>query len=212
MLYAFDTYTLDLTQYELRQAGRLVPLEPRVFDLLAYLVQHSGRTVTTEELLERLYPNQFAPVDRLTNAVAQARRALGDTSQTQRYIQTVRRRGYRFIASVDIRQQTEMDAQSPPAVAPPILTEQHSLDQADVGSPPLPVQSPPPSVPLSAPDSVSAPRATKPGTPEAERAPADGARMSAGRRVRACQAPRSRRAARGDAGLPRARCRDRAAL
>jgi DNA-binding winged helix-turn-helix (wHTH) protein len=40
MLYAFDTYTLDLTQYELRQAGRLVQLEPRVFNLLAYLVQH----------------------------------------------------------------------------------------------------------------------------------------------------------------------------
>ena len=38
MLYAFDTYTLDLANYELRQAGRLVQLEPRVFDLLAYLV------------------------------------------------------------------------------------------------------------------------------------------------------------------------------
>ena len=169
MLYAFDTYTLDLAHYELRQAGRLVQLEPRVFDLLAYLVQHPGRTVTTEELLEQLYPNQFAPVDRLTNAVAQARRVLGDTSQMQRYIQTVRRRGYRFIASVEIRQQTEMDAQSPPAVAPPIRTEQHSLDQADAGSPPPSVKSLPPSAPPSAPDPASAPRATRPVTPEAER-------------------------------------------
>ena len=75
MLYAFDTYMLDLANYELRQAGRLVQLEPRLFNLLAYLVQHPGRTVTTEELLEQLYPHQFAPVDRLTNAVAQARRA-----------------------------------------------------------------------------------------------------------------------------------------
>src|SRR5215831_6794225 len=114
MLYAFDTYTLDLIHYELRQAGRLVPLEPRVFDLLAYLVQHPDRTVTTEELLEQLYPHQFAPVDRLTNAVAQARRALGNTSQTQRYIQTVRRRGYRFIASVNVRQLAEMSAPCPP--------------------------------------------------------------------------------------------------
>ena len=169
MLYAFDTYTLDLAHYELRQAGRLVQLEPRVFDLLAYLVQHPGRTVTTEELLEQLYPNQFAPVDRLTNAVAQARRVLGDTGQTQRYIQTVRRRGYRFIASVEIQQQAETDAQSPPAVAPPMRTEQHSLDQADAGSPPPPVQSPPPSAPPSAPDPASAPRATRPVTPEAER-------------------------------------------
>ena len=155
--------------YELRQAGRLVQLEPRVFDLLAYLVQHPGRTVTTEELLEQLYPNQFAPVDRLTNAVAQARRALHDTGQTQRYIQTVRRRGYRFIASVEILQQAETDAQSPPAVAPPMPTEQHDLDQADAESPPPPVQSPPPSAPPSAPDPASAPRATRPVTPEAER-------------------------------------------
>ena len=57
MLYAFDSYTLNLAQYELRQAGRLVQLEPRVFNLLAYLVQHPGRIVTTEELLEQLYPN-----------------------------------------------------------------------------------------------------------------------------------------------------------
>jgi DNA-binding winged helix-turn-helix (wHTH) protein len=92
MRYVFGPYTLDLRRYELRQAGRLVRLEPRVFDLLAYFVQHPGRTVTTEELLEQLYPHQFAPIDRLTNAVTQARKALGDTGQTQQYIQTVRRR------------------------------------------------------------------------------------------------------------------------
>ena len=141
MLYAFDTYTLDLANYELRQAGRLVQLEPRIFNLLAYLVQHPGRTVITEELLEQLYPNQSVPVDRLTNAVAQARRALQDTGQTQRYIQTVRSRGYRFIASVEIKQQAGADAQGLPAVAPPIPTEQHSLGQADAGSP-LPQSSP----------------------------------------------------------------------
>src|SRR5262245_6510157 len=120
MLYIFDTYTLDLANYELRQAGRLVQLETRIFNLLAYLVQHPGRTVTTEALLKQLYPNQFAPAERLTTAVARARRALGDTGQTQRYIQTVRSRGYRFIASVAIQQQVEVDAQRPPAVAPPM--------------------------------------------------------------------------------------------
>jgi DNA-binding response OmpR family regulator len=59
MLYVFGDYTLDTEQYELRQAGRLVPLEPRVVELLAYLVQHPGRTVPTEELLAHLYPNEF---------------------------------------------------------------------------------------------------------------------------------------------------------
>ena len=101
MLYTFgDHYTLDPAGYELRQHGRLVRLEPRVFDLLAYLVQHPDRTVTREELLEQLWPQQFVTDNSLTYCVAQARKALGDTGQTQRYIQTVRRRGYRFIAPV----------------------------------------------------------------------------------------------------------------
>ena len=89
MLYGFGDYMLDAQHYELRWAGKLVPVEPRVLDLLAYLVQHPGRTVTTEELKEQLYPHQVGTDDRLTNAVAQARKVLGDTGQTQRYIQTV---------------------------------------------------------------------------------------------------------------------------
>jgi class 3 adenylate cyclase/predicted ATPase len=104
MPYVFGDYILDPEHYELRQAGTPVPLEPRVFDLLTYLVQHPGRTVTIEELLEQLYPNQFAPVERLTNCVAQARKALHDTGQAQQYIQTVRRRGYRFTAAVHEQQ------------------------------------------------------------------------------------------------------------
>jgi DNA-binding winged helix-turn-helix (wHTH) protein len=83
MRYVFGDYTLDVERYELRLDGQLVPVEPRVFDLLAYLVQHPGRTVLTEELLSQLYPHEFAPVERLTNAVAQARRVLHDTAQTQ---------------------------------------------------------------------------------------------------------------------------------
>jgi class 3 adenylate cyclase len=119
--------------------------------------------------LEQLWPNQFVADDSLTNAVAQARRSLHDTGQTQRYIQTVRRRGYRFVAPVKIQQQAGLDAQSPPVVAPLVRMEQHDLDQADAGVPPLPVQSLPPSVLPSAPDPESAPRATRSVTPEAER-------------------------------------------
>jgi two-component system, OmpR family, alkaline phosphatase synthesis response regulator PhoP len=53
MFYSFDDYTLDAEHYELRQAGRVVRLAPRVFDLLAYLVQQPGRLVTNEELMVR---------------------------------------------------------------------------------------------------------------------------------------------------------------
>jgi DNA-binding winged helix-turn-helix (wHTH) protein len=57
MLYSFDDYTLDAEHYELHHAGRLVRLAPRVFNLLAYLVQQPGRLVTNEELKEQLWPN-----------------------------------------------------------------------------------------------------------------------------------------------------------
>src|SRR5262245_46797575 len=98
-----DHYTLYPMVYELRQHGQLVRLEPHVFDLLAYLVQAPDRTVTKAELMAHLWPQQFVTDESLTYCVAQARKALGDTGQTQRYIQTVRRRGYRFIAPVAVR-------------------------------------------------------------------------------------------------------------
>src|SRR5262249_3590184 len=119
MLYTFgDYYILDLTCHELRQHGRLTPLEPRVFDCLAYLVQHPDRMVAKEELMEQLWPQQFVADDSLTTCVAQVRKALGDTGQTQRYIQTVRRRGYRFIAPVTVGPPAVTDVPSPPPATP----------------------------------------------------------------------------------------------
>ena len=91
-------------------------LEPRVFNLLAYLVQHPGRTVTKAELREQLWPDRpFMSDDPLANCVAQARKALGDSGQAQRYIKTMHGRGYCFIAPVEVRQQTETDVRRPPA-------------------------------------------------------------------------------------------------
>ena len=140
MHYTFgDHYTLDSAGYELRQHGRLVRLEPQVFDVLAYLVQHPDRTVTKEELVAQLWPQPFVADDALTQCVARVRKALGDTGQMQRYIQTVRRRGYRFIAPVTLR--------------PPVESSQ---DAAAV-SPPAVVQAAPPSGVPPAPDLARAP-------------------------------------------------------
>jgi len=59
MLYAFDGYELDTRLYELRQAGTPLQLEPKVFDLLAYLIEHRDRMVPKHELHEHLWPEQF---------------------------------------------------------------------------------------------------------------------------------------------------------
>ena len=67
MIYAFEAYELDPQRYELRYAGTLVKLEPQVFNVLAYLIQHRERVVTKEELLEQLWPGRFVSEAILTN-------------------------------------------------------------------------------------------------------------------------------------------------
>jgi DNA-binding winged helix-turn-helix (wHTH) protein len=100
MIYVFGDYTLDTERYELRHAGHLCKLEPQVFNVLAYLLEHRTRVVTKEELLERLWPNQFVSAVTVNHRVMAARRAIGDSGQAQRCIKTLHGRGYRFIADV----------------------------------------------------------------------------------------------------------------
>jgi DNA-binding winged helix-turn-helix (wHTH) protein/predicted ATPase len=107
MIYAFGDYELDVPRYELRYAGKPVKLEPQVFNVLAYLIQHRDRVVTKEELLGQLWPGRFVSEATLTSRVTAARRAVGDRGREQRLIQTLHGRGYRFIASVEERDTQE---------------------------------------------------------------------------------------------------------
>ncbi len=104
MRYVFDPYELDTSRYELRQGGELVPIEPKVFDLLLFLVQHRGEVITKEMLHEHLWPDQFVSDSALTYYIATGRKAIGDSGRTQRVIKTVYRRGYSFIAPVEERE------------------------------------------------------------------------------------------------------------
>ena len=102
MLYVFGEYALDTQLYELRHAGQPYQLEPQVFNVLTYLLQHRDRVVTKDELLEQLWPNQFISEVTLHHRVMEARKAIGDSGRAQRCIKTVHRRGYRFIADVTL--------------------------------------------------------------------------------------------------------------
>ncbi len=101
MRYVFGDYVFNTETVELRQAGRLVPLEPQVYSLLAYLVKHHGRVVSRQELLDQLWTDQHVVDAALSRCVMAARQALGDNGREQRMIQTVLRRGYRFIAPLE---------------------------------------------------------------------------------------------------------------
>lgn len=100
MIYYFDSYELDTIRYELRYSSVPVHIEPKVFDILIYLIQHQGQVVTKEELHTHLWADQFVSDSALTYCIASARKAVGDTGRVQRTIKTVHRRGYRFMAQV----------------------------------------------------------------------------------------------------------------
>ena len=99
--YQFADNVLDTTRYELSSAGEQVHVEPQVFDVLAYLLQHRERVVTKTELLDAVWGHQFVTESALTTRIKQLRQAVGDSGREQRVVQTVHGRGYRFIAPVD---------------------------------------------------------------------------------------------------------------
>ena len=108
MLYAFGDYELDMQRYELRCAGKLLKIEPQVFNVLAYLIQQRHRTVTRQELLEHLWPEQYISDAVLSYCIMAARKAVGDSGRVQRVIKTVHGRGFRFVALLQERDMSRL--------------------------------------------------------------------------------------------------------
>lgn len=124
MRYVFAEYELDTRVYELRHAGQVCRLEPQVFNVLRYLIEHRDRVVTKEELLEQLWPNHYISEVTLNHRVMTARKAIGDSGRAQRYIKTLHGRGYRFIAEVHaVEPAVEFPARGPViSSVPPVPT------------------------------------------------------------------------------------------
>ena len=106
MIYRIGDFELDPDLFQLRRGTRLVKLEPKVFDVLRYLVERCDRVVTKDELLEHLWPGEFVSESVLPRCITAARKALDDDAARQHVIQTVHSRGYRFVAPVDGRDAT----------------------------------------------------------------------------------------------------------
>ena len=100
MLYSFEEWELDVERYELRRNGQPIKLEPQVFSVLAYLVQHRDRVLSKQELLSHLWPGQYIGDSALERCIMAARKAVGDSGGKQRVIKTFHRRGYRFVLPV----------------------------------------------------------------------------------------------------------------
>jgi len=100
-LYRFGDFTLDTDQRVLLRDGKPLPLTPKVFDTLLILVENRGRIVEKDELMRRLWPDTFVEEANITFNIQQLRKSLSDDARNPRYVGTVARRGYRFIADVE---------------------------------------------------------------------------------------------------------------
>ena len=102
-LVRFGTFEVDLPAGELRKGGVKVKLTGQPFQVLTILLERPGEVVTREELQKRLWPDTFVDVDHnLNTAINKIREVLGDSAESPRFVETLPRRGYRFIAPVDV--------------------------------------------------------------------------------------------------------------
>ena len=98
-LYEFGPFRLDAKERLLLRDDEIVPLTPKAFDLLLVLVEKSGHLLKKDELMQRLWPDSFVEEGSLAQNVSLLRKALGE-SDSQKFIETVPRRGYRPVPGV----------------------------------------------------------------------------------------------------------------
>lgn len=96
MILTFDTIQINVTAFEILRDGELQDVEPRVFDLIAFFATNPGQVFSKEQLMHAVWDGRIVSDATIATGVKNARKALGDTGSTQRYLETVRGRGYRF--------------------------------------------------------------------------------------------------------------------
>lgn len=110
MKMRFDEYLLDLKNYSLSYQGKPLSIEPQVFNLVAYLVEHHDRVISRDELMAELWAGKVVSDSSLSTCIKEARKALNDDAQKQQYIATLNRRGYRFVGSLNANVQDAVGA------------------------------------------------------------------------------------------------------
>ena len=100
--YLFDGFRVDADERLLFKENREVPLTPKVFDTLLVLLENSSHVLTKKELMAQVWPDSFVEENNLAQNISILRKALGESKAGEQYIQTVPKRGYRFVADVQI--------------------------------------------------------------------------------------------------------------
>ncbi|MCI0338279.1 MAG: winged helix-turn-helix domain-containing protein [Acidobacteria bacterium] len=122
--YEFDPFRLDPAERLLLRDGQPVPLTPKAFDTLLIFVENSNQLLTKEELIAKLWPDSFVEESNLAQNVSMLRKALGGRPQGGQYIETVPKRGYRFVTEVRLKVEEKTPALIVESVYSPLVVEQ----------------------------------------------------------------------------------------
>ena len=114
--YVFADLTLDLGRRELRRGGAVIGIQPQVFDLLVYLVENRHQVVSKDDLIATVWQGRIVSDSTLTSRINAARKAVGDSGETQSVIRTISRKGVRFVG--DVRVQSDARDPGPTSLAP----------------------------------------------------------------------------------------------
>ena len=129
MQFHFSGHVLDVDRRELCRGGGGVAIEPQVFDVLVYLIEHRDRVVTRDDLIAAVWDNRIVSESTLTSRINAARKAVGDNGRDQAVIRTIARKGFRFVSEVTTPpRQTSPRSASPEESTIPL----HALDRTAI--------------------------------------------------------------------------------
>lgn len=137
-MWRFDDFVLDTGRFELRRGDEAIRVEPQVFDVLTQLIAHHDRLVTKVELFDSVWGGRFVGEAALTSRIKAARHALGDDGESQRYIRTIRGRGYQFVGTL-----RPEDPVTPPDAPVQDRPPQHEAAPVDTSFAPETLEAPP---------------------------------------------------------------------
>ena len=138
MRYRFVQCELDVRLYQLHRDGAPIAIEPKVFDVLVYLLRHRDQVVSKDELLDQVWPGQVVSETALSRCIAAARKAVGDDGSKQAVIETQHGRGFRFIATVTEHLEVALPSPSPDGMSSVTVTSKGQSSEALFDPLPLP--------------------------------------------------------------------------
>jgi TolB-like protein len=134
MRYTFDEFALDTDRFELCRNGEPIRLEPQVVELLALLVENCSRMVSRDEIIDRIWHGRIVSEAAVSSRIKSARQALDDDGQTQRYIRTIHKKGFRFLGEVKRSDTAEARPDAGEAAASPPAAPTSTTGASDRGA------------------------------------------------------------------------------